>query len=447
MAQLLPGPTWSTSRPTSGTAWWAPGARCSGCCACASRARCSPWRSRACWPSTGPGCRRRCGGWRWPASCCCCSSSGGDCRGWRAPRTRPTGPRCEVRVARALLMAGVAAAVLWGASIFTVLGRGHPRGAGPGVRAVKLLALFWISSAWGWSPSGACSRCSRSCSGRWWTRGFITPEGFVQAFVLGQVVPGPNMAMCPVIGWHVAGLAGAVVAFVGIYSGPVAIMGGAYAVLPPLAGRHLGPAAGAGGSTGGARSARCLGALAALDGGRDAAPARARRRAAGRPARGDDPPRGAGAAVRRRRRVVARGRRCSEAGETAVRRASRNSGLRTTSLWPACGMTIIEATPLPNRENNRSLLAGGMTRSFAAAMSVVGILMPGAYLHDWYLSSSSHDIGRNGNSAWASSSMLSYSMEVGRDGMRAARSPAAPPHPSRGCVRQSPRPGVGPGPS
>ena len=60
--------------------------------------------------------------------------------------------------------------------------------------------------------------------------GFITPEGFVQAFVLGQVVPGPNMAMCPVIGWHVAGLAGAVVAFVGIYSGPVAIMGGAYAI-------------------------------------------------------------------------------------------------------------------------------------------------------------------------------------------------------------------------
>jgi chromate transporter len=38
------------------------------------------------------------------------------------------------------------------------------------------------------------------------------------------------MAMCTVIGWHVAGLAGAVVAFVGIYSGPVAMMGAAYAV-------------------------------------------------------------------------------------------------------------------------------------------------------------------------------------------------------------------------
>ena len=60
--------------------------------------------------------------------------------------------------------------------------------------------------------------------------GLITPDGFVQAFVLGQVVPGPNMAMCTVIGWHVYGLAGAVVAFVAIYSGPVAMMGAAYAV-------------------------------------------------------------------------------------------------------------------------------------------------------------------------------------------------------------------------
>src|SRR5678816_2333058 len=58
----------------------------------------------------------------------------------------------------------------------------------------------------------------------------ITPDGFVQAFVLGQVVPGPNMAMCTVIGWRVAGLPGALVAFVGIYSGPVAIMGATYAV-------------------------------------------------------------------------------------------------------------------------------------------------------------------------------------------------------------------------
>ena len=43
-------------------------------------------------------------------------------------------------------------------------------------------------------------------------------------------MPGPNMAMCTVIGWHLAGPAGALVAFVGIYSGPVAMMGAAYAV-------------------------------------------------------------------------------------------------------------------------------------------------------------------------------------------------------------------------
>jgi chromate transporter len=95
---------------------------------------------------------------------------------------------------------------------------------------VKLLALFWIFFRLGLVSFGSVFAVLPELQRALVEQGFITPEGFVQAFVLGQVVPGPNMAMCAVIGWHVAGLAGAVVAFVGIYSGPVAIMGAAYAV-------------------------------------------------------------------------------------------------------------------------------------------------------------------------------------------------------------------------
>jgi len=58
---------------------------------------------------------------------------------------------------------------------------------------------------------------------------WLTRDQFVQAFGVGQVVPGPNMAMCALIGWKVAGLPGALAAFLGIYTGPVAIMGLAYA--------------------------------------------------------------------------------------------------------------------------------------------------------------------------------------------------------------------------
>ncbi len=95
---------------------------------------------------------------------------------------------------------------------------------------MKLLALFWIFFRLGLVSFGSVFAVLPELQRELVDQGFITPEGFVQAFVLGQVVPGPNMAMCSVIGWHVAGLAGAVVAFVGIYSGPVAIMGAAYAV-------------------------------------------------------------------------------------------------------------------------------------------------------------------------------------------------------------------------
>jgi chromate transporter len=93
---------------------------------------------------------------------------------------------------------------------------------------VKLLALFWIFFRIGLVSFGGVFAVLPELQRALVDGGLVTQEGFLKAFVLGQVVPGPNMAMCTVIGWHVAGLAGAVVAFVGIYSGPVAMMGAAY---------------------------------------------------------------------------------------------------------------------------------------------------------------------------------------------------------------------------
>ena len=95
---------------------------------------------------------------------------------------------------------------------------------------MKLLSLFWIFFRVGLVSFGGVFSVLPELQRELVDGGLITPDGFVQAFVLGQVVPGPNMAMCTVIGWHVYGLAGAVVAFVAIYSGPVAMMGAAYAV-------------------------------------------------------------------------------------------------------------------------------------------------------------------------------------------------------------------------
>ena len=94
---------------------------------------------------------------------------------------------------------------------------------------MKLLALFWIFFRIGLVSFGGVFAVLPELQRALVGDGLVTQEGFLKAFVLGQVVPGPNMAMCTVIGWHIAGLAGAVVAFVGIYSGPVAIMGAAYA--------------------------------------------------------------------------------------------------------------------------------------------------------------------------------------------------------------------------
>ena len=43
-------------------------------------------------------------------------------------------------------------------------------------------------------------------------KGWLSPAEFIQAFAVGQAAPGPNILVASLIGWKVAGLAGAVVA-------------------------------------------------------------------------------------------------------------------------------------------------------------------------------------------------------------------------------------------
>lgn len=54
-------------------------------------------------------------------------------------------------------------------------------------------------------------------------KSWMSPEEFMQAFAVGQAAPGPNMLVTTLIGWHVAGLAGAVVALAAM-CGPAAVL-------------------------------------------------------------------------------------------------------------------------------------------------------------------------------------------------------------------------------
>ena len=53
---------------------------------------------------------------------------------------------------------------------------------------------------------------------------WVTTKGFIDAYVIGQFVPGPNMAMSGVIGYSVAGLFGWFAGLAGIYLGPLIVM-------------------------------------------------------------------------------------------------------------------------------------------------------------------------------------------------------------------------------
>jgi len=59
---------------------------------------------------------------------------------------------------------------------------------------------------------------------------WMTGEQFVQSYAVGQLVPGPNMAMTSLIGYRVDGIPGAIAGYFGIYSTPVFFMAAASAL-------------------------------------------------------------------------------------------------------------------------------------------------------------------------------------------------------------------------
>ncbi len=61
-------------------------------------------------------------------------------------------------------------------------------------------------------------------------KAWMTHELFLQSYVLGQFAPGPNMVMCPLIGYWVGGWSGLVAGFFGIYSSPLVIMSVTYKI-------------------------------------------------------------------------------------------------------------------------------------------------------------------------------------------------------------------------
>jgi chromate transporter len=52
---------------------------------------------------------------------------------------------------------------------------------------------------------------------------WMSPAEFMQAFAVGQAAPGPNMLIVSLVGWHLAGLTGALVALVAM-CGPAAVL-------------------------------------------------------------------------------------------------------------------------------------------------------------------------------------------------------------------------------
>jgi chromate transporter len=54
-------------------------------------------------------------------------------------------------------------------------------------------------------------------------KGWMSPAEFMQAFAVGQAAPGPNMLVTSLVGWHLAGLSGALVALAAM-CGPAAVL-------------------------------------------------------------------------------------------------------------------------------------------------------------------------------------------------------------------------------
>ena len=61
------------------------------------------------------------------------------------------------------------------------------------------------------------------------THGWLTDQDFADTFAMAQAIPGPNLIlMMGLIGWHVAGLPGAVAAATATFAPPCAIYFGAF---------------------------------------------------------------------------------------------------------------------------------------------------------------------------------------------------------------------------
>jgi len=55
------------------------------------------------------------------------------------------------------------------------------------------------------------------------SRGWVNAAEFTQLFAISQAAPGPNVLICSLIGWKLAGISGALVALAGI-CGPAALL-------------------------------------------------------------------------------------------------------------------------------------------------------------------------------------------------------------------------------
>ena len=53
---------------------------------------------------------------------------------------------------------------------------------------------------------------------------FLTSDQLIQDYVIGQLVPGPNMVACTLIGLHIAGVPGALAASLGTYLAPILLI-------------------------------------------------------------------------------------------------------------------------------------------------------------------------------------------------------------------------------
>jgi len=54
-------------------------------------------------------------------------------------------------------------------------------------------------------------------------KGWVSPQEFIQIFAVGQAAPGPNILIASLVGWKVAGLAGALLALFAM-CGPAAVL-------------------------------------------------------------------------------------------------------------------------------------------------------------------------------------------------------------------------------